>query len=118
MYQADPRGVPLECSVRAWFVSVFLWQMHHPEIALQLVKADDNPVGSNRKRREQSMGAGSSVEVLHRKRLPRRPFRYRIEPKGPEASIPIPVGGEIHHLAITRPLRICIEILQVRESDP
>jgi hypothetical protein len=92
--------------------------MHHPEIALNLVKADDDPVGSDRKRRVKSIVARCSMKVLHRKRLTYRPFRHRIEPKGPEADKPIPVGGEIHHLAVTRPLRICIEMLQIRERNP
>ena len=100
------------------FMSVFFWQMGHPEIALHLVKADDHPVGSDRKRRVQSIVAGSSMKVVHRKRLPCHPFRCRIDPKGPEAGKPISVGGEIHHLPVTRPLRICIEVLQVRGSDP
>ena len=73
----------LKCFARACSVSVFLWQMHHPEIALHLVKADDNPVGSDRKRRVQSMGAGSSVEMLHRKRLARQTVSLPDRAEGP-----------------------------------
>ena len=110
----------LECFASAWFVSVFLWQMHHPEIALHLVKADDDPVGSDGKCRVNSIGARSSMKVLYRKRWTHGPFRHPVEPKGPKAekTRPIPVGSEIHRLAVTRPSRICIEMLQVRESGP
>jgi len=48
--------------------------MRRPEIALHLVKADENPVGSDRKRQVQSMGAGSSmicVEMLQVRRAMR-----------------------------------------------
>jgi hypothetical protein len=50
--------MPLGRFARAWSVSVFLWQMHHPEIALHLVEADDNPVGSDGKLRVKGIVSG------------------------------------------------------------
>ena len=82
------------------FLSFSLWQLCHPQIALDLFEADDNPVRAYAECRVPGIVPWASVEVLDRKRIGDRLPSRRIQPHGPEARKPIPVRVEIEDLTV------------------
>jgi len=75
-------------------------ELCHPQIALDLFEADNNPVWAHADFRVRGIIPWACVEVLDRKRLGEGLPSRRIQPHGPEARKLIPVRGEIEDLAV------------------